>query len=199
MNPLMDPNVAYVLLVLGLVLGILALFSPGTGLLEIGALFAIVLAGIGALNLRINPWALGVLVIGVVPFYLALRRSRHWIFLLLTIAAVIAGSVFLFETAEGQPAVNFWLALVTSLIVIPILWIVGRKGIEAIGRGKDFDLTRLVGAIGEAKTDIFRDGAVYVMGEEWSAWSEEEIPAGSKVWVVKREGLIIKVKKVEEE
>ncbi|MEW6651353.1 MAG: hypothetical protein AB1453_14360, partial [Chloroflexota bacterium] len=94
MNPLMDPNVAYVLLVVGLVLGILSLFSPGTGLLEIGALFALVLAGIGALSYQINPWALALLIGGVVPFYFALRRSRHWIFLVLTIAAVIVGSVF---------------------------------------------------------------------------------------------------------
>ncbi|MEW6178717.1 MAG: NfeD family protein [Chloroflexota bacterium] len=199
MNPLMDPNVAYLLLVLGLVLGILALFSPGTGLLEIGAVFAIVLAGIGALNLRINPWALGILIVGVVPFYFALRRSRHWIFLLVTIAAVIAGSVLLFETAEGKPAVNFWLALVTSSVVIPILWVVGRKGIEAMGRGKDIDLNRLIGAIGEAKTDIHKEGSVYIMGEEWSAWSDEAIQAGSKVRVIKREGLILQVEKVNEE
>lgn len=198
MNPLMDPNVAYVLLVIGLVLGILSLFSPGTGLLEIGALFAIVLAGIGALSLRINPWALVLLIGGVVPFYLALRRSKHWIFLVLTIAAVIAGSVLLFETAEGKPAVNFWLALVTSLIVIPILWVVGRKGIEAIARSKDFDLSRLITAVGEARTDVYKDGTVYLMGEEWSAWSEEEIPAGSKVRVLRREGLLLQVERVEE-
>ncbi len=198
MNPLMDPNVAYVLLVIGLVLGILSLFSPGTGLLEIGALFAIVLAGIGALSLRINPWALVLLIGGVVPFYLALRRSRHWIFLVLTIVAVIAGSVLLFETAEGKPAVNFWLALVTSLIVIPILWVVGRKGIEAIARRKDFDLSRLITAVGEARTDVYKDGTVYLMGEEWSAWSEEEIPAGSKVRVLRREGLLLQVERVEE-
>ncbi|MEN4011436.1 MAG: NfeD family protein [Bellilinea sp.] len=198
MNPLMDPNVAYVLLVVGLVLGILSLFSPGTGLLEIGALFALVLAGIGALSYQINPWALALLIGGVVPFYFALRRSRHWIFLVLTIAAVIVGSVFLFETAEGAPAVNFWLALITSLIVIPLLWVVGRKGIEAIRRAEDFDLSRLISAVGEARTDIFKDGTIYLMGEEWSARSDEEIPAGSKVRVLRRVGLWLQVERVEE-
>ncbi|MHB8114618.1 MAG: NfeD family protein, partial [Bellilinea sp.] len=58
MNLLMDPNVAYVLLVLGIVLGVLALFAPGTGFLEIGALFALVLSGISAINMENNPWAL---------------------------------------------------------------------------------------------------------------------------------------------
>ena len=45
MNFLLDPNVAYLILVIGVILGMLALFTPGTGLLEIGALFTIFLAG----------------------------------------------------------------------------------------------------------------------------------------------------------
>ncbi len=197
-NPLMDPNIAYLLLVVGMVLGILALFSPGTGLLEIGALFALVLAGIGAARLTINAWALVVLILGVVPFIFALRKSRRWIFLVLTIAALIVGSVFLFVDAEGKPAVNFWLALVTSLLVIGTLWFIGIKSIEAIARRPDFDLDRLKEVFGEAKTDIFKEGTVYIGGEEWSAWSVNEIPAGSRVRVVGREGLILQVEPVQE-
>lgn len=198
MNPLLDPNVAYVLLVIGVVLGVLALFSPGTGFLEIGALFALVLAGIGAINMEINAWALAVLFLGGVPFILALRKSRRWIFLVLTIAAVIVGSVFLFRTSDGGPAINFWLAVVTSLLTIMIMWVIGSKGIEAIGREKDFDLTRLIGATGEAKTDIFKEGTLYIAGEEWSAWSEQEIPAGSRVRVIGRAGLNLQVEVVQE-
>lgn len=198
-NPLIDPNVAYVLLVIGLVLGILALFSPGTGLLEIGALFALVLAGIGATRMTINAWALLVLLLGVVPFILALRKTRRWIFLVLTIAALIVGSVFLFTNAEGKPAVNVWLALVTSLLSIGILWYIGVKGIEAIGKRPDFDLDKLKELVGEARTDIFREGSVYIGGEEWSAWSRAEIPAGSRVRVVAREGLILQVEQFKQE
>jgi membrane-bound serine protease (ClpP class) len=197
-NPLMDPNVAYVLLVIGMVLGILALFSPGTGLLEIGALFAIVLAGIGASQLTINFWALAVLILGVVPFIFALRKTRRWIFLIITIAALIVGSVFFFVDAEGKPAVNFWLALVTSLIAIGLLWFIGIKGIEAIGLRPNFDLNKLKEVLGEAKTDIFKEGTVYIAGEEWSAWSEKQIPVGSRVRVISREGLILKVEQVQE-
>jgi len=197
-NSFMDPNIAYVLLVVGMVLGILALFSPGTGVLEIGAIFALVLAGIGATRLYINAWALVVLILGVVPFILALRKTRRWIFLLITISALIVGSVFLFADAEGKPAVNVWLALVTSLLAVGILWFVGLKGIEAIGRRPDFDLEKIKEVIGEAKTDVFREGSVYIAGEEWSAWSKKQIPAGSRVRVVNREGLILQVEQVNE-
>ena len=67
MNLLLDPNVAYVILVVGFVLGVLALFTPGTGILEIGALFAIFLAGYAVYSLPINLWALILLVVGVIP------------------------------------------------------------------------------------------------------------------------------------
>lgn len=198
MNPLMDPNIAYVLLVLGLVLGVLALFAPGTGLLEIGALFALVLAGIGAVNMDVNLWALIVLVLGVVPFVIALRKWRNWIFLVLAILAVVVGSMFLFKDPGGGPAVNIGLAIFVSLVATGILWVIGRKGIEAIALRPDFDLSRLDGMVGEATTSIFREGSVYINGEEWSAWSKKPIPAGSRVKVVSRQGLVLEVEAVEE-
>jgi membrane-bound serine protease (ClpP class) len=198
MNPLMDANVAYVLLVIGLITGVLALFAPGTGFLEVGALFAIVLSGIGVMNMEINPWALGVLVLGVVPFVIALRRWRNWIFLGFAIAAVVIGSVFLIRGEDGGPAVNTWLAIVVSLVATGLLWWIGRTGIEAIARRPEMDLERLIGMTGVAKTTIFRDGSVYVGGEEWSAWSHTPVPAGSQVKVVSRHGLELEVEAVED-
>jgi len=198
MNPLMDANVAFVLLVIGLVTGVLALFAPGTGFLEVGALFAIVLAGIGVMNMEINPWALGVLVLGVVPFVIALRRWRNWIFLGFAIAAVVIGSVFLIRGEDGGPAVDTWLAIVVSLVATGLLWWIGRTGIEAIARRPEMDLERLIGMTGVAKTTIFRDGSVYVGGEEWSAWSQTPVPAGSQVKVISRHGLELEVEAVED-
>lgn len=198
MNPLMDPNIAYVLLVLGIVLGLLALFAPGTGLLEIGALFALVLAGIGAANMDINPWALAVLILGIVPFVIALRKWRNWIFLILAILALIVGSVFLFRNPQGGPAINIGLAIFVSLVAAGILWVIGRKGLEAIALRPDFDLSRLDGMVGEATTSIYREGSVYINGEEWSAWSDTPIPAGSRVKVISRQGLVLEVEAVED-
>lgn len=193
MNPLLDPNVAYLLLVFGVVLGILALFSPGTGILEIGALFSLVLAGYGAVNMDINAWALGVLLVGVVPFVLALRKARGWPLLIVSIGVIIIGSVFLFRTETGAPAVNVWLALVTSLLAGGVLWFIGRKSLEAIRRAKDFDLGRLVGETAITRTVVSKEGSVYLNSEEWSAWSDHEIPAGVRVRVISRRGLVLKV------
>jgi membrane-bound serine protease (ClpP class) len=198
MNPLLDPNVAYLLLVIGVVLGILALFSPGTGILEIGALFTLFLSGYGAVNLDINAWAIGVLLLGIVPFIFAIRKARNWPLLIASIIVIIFGSVFLFRTENGSPAVNFWLALGTSLVSGGILWFIGRKGLEAISMDKDFDLSRLIGQVGVARTQIFTEGTVYVRGEEWSAFSVQPIQSGTKVRVIERNGLMLKVEPAEQ-
>ena len=82
MNLLLDPNVAYVILVIGFVLGVLALFTPGTGFLEIGVLFAIVLAGYGSVLLHSGADAyivvsVGSFVTGVVFTLLGIRYRRY--------------------------------------------------------------------------------------------------------------------------
>ncbi|HWR66996.1 MAG TPA: NfeD family protein [Bellilinea sp.] len=197
MNLLMDPNVAYVLLVLGLVLGVLSLFAPGTGFLEIGALFALVVAGISAVNMDINPWALIVLILGIVPFVFALRKWRNWLFLGIAIAALIVGSVFLFRNPAGGPAVNVWLATFVSTLAGGLVWIIARKGLEAISRRPDFDLGRLQEMTGIAHTNIFQEGSVYINGEEWSAWSRTPIPVETRVRIIGRQGLVLEVEAVE--
>lgn len=192
MNFLLDPNVAYVMLVGGFLLAILALFSPGTGLLELGALFMLALAGYGIVNLPINAWALVILVVGVLPFILALRRSRRWWWLIPALAALVVGSIFLFATSDGNPAVNPWLAGLVSVLVVPFVWLIGRKSLEALSIPAA-SLNTLVGMIGEARTEIFNEGSVYVNGEDWSARSKVRIPAGAKVRVLRRDGLVLEV------
>lgn len=198
MNLLTDPNVAYVLLVLGLVLGILALFAPGTGLLEVGALFALVLAGISASNMQINLWALIVLIVGVIPFVIAVRRSRNFVFLGIAILALVVGSAFLFRSTTGGAGVNLGLAIFVSLLAAGVLWVIGRKGLEAIARRPEMDLKKLIGAVGQARTNIYHEGSIHINGEAWSAWSKEPIPAGSKVRILQREGLMLEVEQVKE-
>jgi len=196
MNILLDPNVAYFLLVAGFIMAILALFSPGTGFIEIGAFFALALAAYGIINLPINHWALVVLLAGVFPFMLALRRSQQYIFLALALAALVVGSVFLFRTDEGLVAVNPFLASLVSILAMGLLWTIARTGLNAMLQPPSHDLGRFIGEIGEARTDVFHDGAVYVGGEEWTARSDTFIPAGSQVKIVGREGLILIVEAV---
>jgi membrane-bound serine protease (ClpP class) len=198
MSFLLDPNVTYLLLVLGFVLGILALFTPGTGLLEIGALFAIALAGYGIYQLAINWWALLMMVAGIVPLIFAVRKPKRWYWLLAALALMVAGSIFLFPRNAGTESINPFFASLVSIVAIAITWWIGRKGLEAVKMRPSQDLRNLIGQIGEARTRVHQEGTVYAGGEEWSARSLEAIPASAQVKVVGREGLVLIVEPVKE-
>jgi membrane-bound serine protease (ClpP class) len=197
MNFLLDPNVAYLILVIGVILGMLALFTPGTGLLEVGALFAIFLAGYAMVHLPIRLWALILLVVGIVPFFFALRKFKTWYWLVPAILSAVLGSVFLFKSETNLTAINPLFATLVSIISIVLMWFIGIKTLEALRLRPSQDLSRLMDVIGEARTDIFNEGTVYAGGEDWTARSDALIPAGSQVKVVGREGLVLKVVKAE--
>jgi membrane-bound serine protease (ClpP class) len=199
MNPLLNPNVAYVLLVLGFLVGLMALFSPGTGLLEITALFALVLAGYSLVNLPINFWALGLLVLGFFPFVASVRvktERTRWILLVVALVLYIGGSAFLFRDENGLPAVNIWLVLTLSAMSIGLTWLLTRKTIEAMSARPTFDLDRLIGMQGRASTDLHPEGSIYADGEEWSGHSQVFIPAGTEVKIISRRGLTLEVEPV---
>jgi membrane-bound serine protease (ClpP class) len=196
MEIFLDPNVAYIVLVSGFLLAILALFAPGTGVLEIGALFALLLAGYAIYNIPINWWALLILVIGVFPFLIAVRRSRQPIYLVVSLVALVTGSIFLFRTISGQPAVSPLVALFVSVSAAGFLWVAARKSLEALEMRPSQDLSRLIGAIGEARTPIGEEGTVYVSGENWSARSQVPIPTNARVRILRRTGLILDVEPV---
>ena len=194
---LLNPNVAYLLLVGGALLAILALLNPGTGLLEVAALILLVLAGWGVYSLPSNYWALGLLLLGVLPFLFALRRSGRMVYLGVSIAALVVGSIFLFQGEGLKPAVNPFLALLVSLLVVGFVWLVAQKTLEADRVRPVHDLKALIDTIGEAKTDIHAEGSAQVAGELWSARSQQPIPVGSKVRVIAREGFFLDVEKAE--
>jgi membrane-bound ClpP family serine protease len=201
MNVLLDPNIAYLLLVSGLFLAFLALLAPGTGLLEVGALVMLGVAAFSIYNLQIVLWPLAVIVVGMISLLIALRLSRQkivlqYIFLILALAAMVIGSVFMLRMPDGTIAVNPVLAGVVSVIVVGLLWVIGTRAIEAINRPVSTNLDRLIGKVGQARSRVFNEGSVYVGGETWTARSQVEIPVGSKVRVVSRDGLVLTVEPV---
>ena len=198
MEILFNPNVAYLLLAVGMMFTILSVISPGSGILEIIALFTLIPAAYAVYHLPINLWALAVLLLGVFPFLIAVRRSGRMVYLVISIIALVIGSSFLFRGAAWwQPAVNPFLSLVVSLLMAGFFWIAVRKFLETMALRPAHSLTPLVGATGEARTDIHQEGSVQVGSELWSARSETFIPQGSRVRVVARQGflLIVEVEK----
>lgn len=196
MDFLLEPNIAYLILLGGILLSLMAIVTPGTGLFEVGAFFCLALAGYAVYNLSFNWWAIVLLVLSVVPFIYSIQKPKRELYLGLSITLLVLGSVFLFAVDGWKPAVNPFVALVTSGLISTFLWIVVRKTVQVASARPTHDLELLMGLTGEARSNIYEEGSVYVAGEMWSARSNEPIPAGSSIRVVRREGFILVVEKI---
>jgi membrane-bound serine protease (ClpP class) len=195
MNFLLDPNVAYLFVIGGVLLVMLAIAAPGTGLLEVAAFFCIVIAGYALYNLAFNWWALLLLALSIFPFVYSLQKPRRELFVALSILLLIAGSIFMFQrTAEGS-TVNPLVAIAASVLVAGFLWIAARKAMDAASVKPLHDLDALVGQVGEARTKVEDEGSVLVAGELWSAKSDQAIAAGSLIRVIRRDGFVLVVEK----
>jgi membrane-bound serine protease (ClpP class) len=197
MDFLLNPNVAYLFLLGGVLLAMLALAAPGTGLFEIGALFCIALAGYGIYNLPFNWWALALIVVSVAPFIFSLQKPKRELYLGVSIVLLVVGSIFLFPNQSGGPAVNLLVAFISSVLLAGFLWVAMRKSIQAASVRPTHDLDALIGQIGEAKTRILEEGSVQVAGELWTARSENPVKPGASVRVLRREGFVLIVEKIE--
>ena len=191
MEILLNPNMAYLLLVAGTLFTLTAIMVPGTGIPEIVAFFLIVLAGYAVYHLGINWWAFSILLLSLLPFFFALRGARREGLLALAIIGLSVGPVFFFPPAQGLISVDPLLAVVTTVLYAAFLWVVARKvGQTAMSRPAH-DLSMLLGERGEAKTGVSGKGTVQVAGELWSARSDQPIAAGRPIRIAGREGFVL--------
>lgn len=193
MDILINPDVVYLLLVIGFMMAVMALVVPGTGVFELVAFAILGVAGYGVSQLNFNWIALVVLFLAVVPFVFSLRKVKPTLMLVLTVLALTLGSTFLFVDESWRPIVHPVLAVVVILLQVSFFWIVVRKSLDAIHARPAHSLAPLEGSFGETRTEVFREGSVYVRGELWSAVSSLPIPARTRVKVLRRSGLVLEV------
>jgi membrane-bound serine protease (ClpP class) len=199
MDFLLNPNIAYLFLLAGVLMAMLALATPGTGFFEVGTLFCMALAGYGIYNLSFNWWALALIFLSVIPFVYSLQKPKREVYLGISIIVLVVGSIFLFPSQAGGPAVNLFVAFIASLLVAGFLWIAVGKSIQAASVRPSHDLDALIGQVGEAKTRILDEGSVQVGSELWSARSATPAPirSGSSVRIIRREGFVLVVEKLD--
>ena len=194
LESLLLPNVMYLLLVGGIWSAALAVVTPGTGVFESLAVLGLGAAGIGTLLIPYNGWALALFALGLLLFGLAVWK-RHSIWLLISALLFSLASVFLFGVDGG--GVHPLLAVMVSVSTLGFFWISIRQALLAHGGIPAHDLGELIGQVGEVRTDVDLEGAVYVGGELWTARAEAVIKTGSTVRVTGRNGLVLVVEETD--
>ncbi len=188
-----DPNLALVLLVLG-VLGIYVEFSA-PGLIVPGVAGAIlVLLGLSALSvLPINWVGATLLILAIVMFILEAKFVTHGILAVGGTAAMILGALLLvkspFPEARIHPGTAIGLALPFAIITTFLVSLVIRARRNKVMTGT----VGMMDEIGVAQTPLSPAGKVFVHGEYWDAVSSLPVVAGARVRVRAIDGLILKV------
>lgn len=189
-----DPNIAFVLLILG-GLGIYVEFSS-PGLIVPGVVGSIlVLLGLSALSvLPINLAAVALLILAVALFILEAKFASHGVLGAGGAVAMVLGAVML---VEGPPEMRIrWSTAVAvtlpfAIITIFLVSLVIKARANKVVTGE----TGMQGLVGVVQTPLAPEGKVFVRGEIWDAEATEPIPAGVKVRVVEMDGLKLKVER----
>jgi|Deesub1362B_J571_1020462.scaffolds.fasta_scaffold01974_4 membrane-bound serine protease (ClpP class) len=200
LNIISNPNLAYVLLMLGLLGIYFELANPGAIFPGVFGGICLLLAFFAFQILPINYVGLLLILFAVVLFILEIYIQSYGFLTLGGIASLVLGSTMLIRSPipELKPGLGFIIPVVigVSLIFIFLIFLAVRAHFSKIYTGQE----GMIGEIGIAFTNIENEGKVLVHGEIWKAHSKEKIPKGSKIKVIKvNKGLTVEVIKINSE
>jgi membrane-bound serine protease (ClpP class) len=193
LKALSDPNIAMLLMTIG-VIGILAeLYNPGAILPGVVGAISLILAFYSLQSLPINYAGVALIILGIVFFILELKVTSYGLLTLGGIAAMTLGGLLLVKTEAPflQVSLAFLLPTVITAgaIVLAMTWLAvkARRRTPVTGRES------MIGEIAVARTDVAPHGQVFVHGELWEAVSETPIQKGEPAEIQAVEGLTLKV------
>jgi membrane-bound serine protease (ClpP class) len=195
---LANPNIVYILFLLGLYGLIYEFFQPGIGFGLAAGGTCLVLALLGLQVLPINIVGVVLLLFGVALMILDAFTPTNGILTFGGVVALLVGSFTLFDIED--PAIGLsWVTVVGTVGVVTALSLfVVSKGLLAQRRAPATGLTALVGRRGRAATDLAPEGQVRIRGETWNAAAVgAPVRRGEAVLVVRVEDRRLLVERVE--
>ena len=196
LKALSDPNIAYVLMTIGMI-GVLAeLYNPGAILPGIVGAISLILAFYSLQSLPVNYAGVLLVLLGVVLFILEATVTSYGLLAIGGVASMILGGLMLVKTDAPFLKISWSVILpVVTLAAGFSLFVVG-MGVRAMRRQPTTGSEGMVGLVGVAKTALTPQGKILVHGELWDAISEQSLQPGDQVEVTRVEGLRLYVKPV---
>jgi membrane-bound serine protease (ClpP class) len=191
-----NPNLAYILLMIGLAGIYFELSSPGAVLPGVVGGISLILALYALQTLPVNYAGFLIILLALILFFLEIKIASHGLLSLAGVLCLVLGSLMLFRYPEEPMQIALSVFLPTTIAVSLFFAAVARLAFMAQKRLPQTGGDALVGMIGEVRRDIDPEGKVFVSGELWNALSEQRIAAGEKVEVLEVHNLKLKVKKI---
>jgi len=195
-----DPNVAYILMLLGIYGLFFELANPGFILPGVIGAISLLLALFAFQVMPINYAGLGLIILGIafmigeifVPSFGALGIGG--------VIAFVAGSIMLIDTSAPGYALSIPLVVSLALVSAGFFMVIAGMAIRARNRPVVSGREEMVGLTGEAvDTFAHHKGHVHVHGEIWQARSESPVHKGQKVRITDLDGLMLTVASEEAE
>jgi membrane-bound serine protease (ClpP class) len=196
LNLISDPNIAYMLMLLGFYGLFFELTNPGALFPGVIGGICLILAFYAFQTLPVNYAGLLLIILAIILFILEVKIISHGILTIGGIISMTIGSLMLFESPA--PFMKLSLAIILPGVLITALFFTLTLGLafKAYKRKPVTGSEGLLGEKGVAYSDITRDGGMALLhGERWSAFSDEPIGKGEAIVVIAISGLKVKVKK----
>ncbi len=192
-----DPNLAYLLFMLGLLAVYFELSHPGAVLPGVVGVISLILAFFAFQTLSVNLAGVLLILVGVALFLMEIKITSYGLLSLAGVGCLFVGSIMLYDTDQGVRL--SWSVLLPTLIVVSgffaaIVFLVFRSQLRRRVSG----VGQLVGLKGQVLSWAGDKGKVFVRGEIWQAEAETPLPSGTAVTVVSGQGLKLKVRPLEE-
>lgn len=192
---LSDPNVAYILMMMGIYGILFEIYSPGTIFPGVIGGISMILALYAFQTIPISFAGLALIFLGVIFFVLELKIVSHGLLGIAGVVSIVIGSIMLIDLPSSILSISWKTILVVAIVsaafIFGILSYAVKAQLSKVKTGKE----GLVGETGVARTDIAGKGKVSLHGEIWEARSDERIEKGEEVIVTGVEKLVVKVQK----
>jgi membrane-bound serine protease (ClpP class) len=198
LNVITDPNVAYVLMMLGMLGLFFELSNPGVVLPGVIGGISIILAFFAFQTLPINFAGLLLILFGVVLLIAEIKVVSHGVLAVGGVVAMALGSIMLFDAPEWDLRVSLWVIAPTVAVTAGMFLFMIAAGIRALRARSFVGVPALVGQVGVARETLAPAGQVQVQGELWRAVARgAPVEPGARVRVVEVNGLTLTVEKAE--
>jgi membrane-bound serine protease (ClpP class) len=144
--------------------------------------------------LPVNYAGLLLIILAIILFILEVKITSYGMLTIGGIISMVIGSLMLFESPA--PFFKLSLAVVLPIAIVTAIFftLTFYLAFKAYKRKPVTGSEGLIGMEGIARTEIYKDGTVFIHGELWRAWSEEPINGGVSIVVEAVEGLKLKVR-----
>ncbi|OQY47722.1 MAG: serine protease, partial [Desulfobacteraceae bacterium 4572_87] len=190
-----DPNIAYILMMIGLAGLYFELSHPGAIFPGVIGAISLILAFFSFQTLPVNYAGVVLILLAIIFFIAEVKVASYGILSIGGVIALTLGSLMLFENMR----VSLKLMLPTIVLVGGFFVIVAGVAFRALRKKPTGGAEGIVGETGVVKELVEPEGLVFVHGETWRAFSGERIEPGERVEVMGINGLLLNVRKAKDE